>query len=73
MKKALSELKLTIILFAICLGYAALTWVHRFIKHYYHEEVMFYGLGVGMLIMVWACVMRYLTYRKLAKMHTEQD
>ena len=72
MNQALSELKLTIILFAICLGYAMMTWLHRLVKHYYRSDVMFFGLGIGMMIMVWACVMRYRNYRKLAKNHEEE-
>ena len=73
------ELKLTIILFAICLGYATISWFHSLIKHldasrdFHHSDMMFFGLGIGVLLMTWACTMRYVNYRKLRKDYDDQE
>jgi hypothetical protein len=76
--RALNELRLTIILFAICLGYATISWIHSLVRHldtsrdFHHSDTMFFGVGVGVLLMIWACIMRYMNYRKLRKEHDQE-
>ena len=64
MKEALRELRLTIILFTISLSYIVITWINRLIKGYYHSPEILFSF-VGIVILIWACVVRYIRYRAL--------
>lgn len=78
--RALHELKLTIVLFATCLGYAIISWLHRLVRYFHtshhshhHSDTVFFILGIGVLLMTWACVMRYINYRKLRKEYDDNQ
>jgi len=63
--KLINELRISNWLLGICLSYMCLTWIVRFINHFYHLPILFFGIGALHVVLIWAFIERVNNYRRL--------